>query len=204
MPNWCINQLEVTGPDADLDRFLEATTSDADDNGDRHLSFDRLVPMPAEYEQGELWYNWRIEHWGTKWDLGTDTDSVPVVDDDLIFWEFSTAWAPPEPWLLAASEKFPTLTFTLGYDEPGMCFAGVLTVKNGIVDEDRSWQGDSMSWISCAVPNCPSDDDGPVASYAPLDFRDGAPGPETRVAYCDSHRLVEAVVQANREEPDTR
>ena len=43
------------------------------------LSLGRLYPIPAHIDReapviagdrGENWYNWCVEHWGTKWDVG--------------------------------------------------------------------------------------------------------------------------------------
>ena len=45
MPNWVRNDLEITGPEAELERFMaECFTIEAETP---RLDFDRLIPMPA-------------------------------------------------------------------------------------------------------------------------------------------------------------
>lgn len=48
------------------------------------------------------WYEWRIEHWGTKW----DAYDVRWVDEELVF---STAWSPAVPVIRTLSRMFPTV-----------------------------------------------------------------------------------------------
>lgn len=192
MPNWCTNVLAVSGNDDDLTAFLTALGGTDPDKP--RLSFNALVPMPAEMNDGDAWYGWRLEHWGTKWDLSDDDDQNVQLTDTDVSWQFDTAWGPPEVWLRTVAQRFPALTFQLAYDEPGMDFSGVLTITDGQEDEARSWQDRSMSWISCAVPDCPSSDNGPLEARYPDEFLNGPPPADTWTVYCDDHRLVEVVV----------
>ena len=58
-----------------------------------------LIPMPKELEGTHApndtpnWYDWRLDHWGTKWDI-YDV-SYQRLDDKTIALNFSTAWSPP-------------------------------------------------------------------------------------------------------------
>lgn len=52
------------------------------------------------------WYEWRVEHWGTKWN-----SYMPTEDGRRI--SFLTAWTPPEPVYKVLSERFPRVAFTL-------------------------------------------------------------------------------------------
>src|SRR5579871_744602 len=76
MPNVCSNQLTVTGPAPEIERFLEAAQGTDPDGQKQPFSLRSLFPIPAHLDTGEpaastaaeSWYTWCWEHWGTKWD----------------------------------------------------------------------------------------------------------------------------------------
>jgi len=72
----------------------------------------------------QRWYDWRVNHWGTKWDCY----DVEVTDDDPDQFEveFNTAWSPPEPICAAIRDEYPDLAVSWFYDEPGCEIAGYL------------------------------------------------------------------------------
>ena len=72
----------------------------------------------------QRWYDWRVNHWGTKWDCY----DVVVTDEDPDQFEveFNTAWAPPEPICHAIRDEYPDLAISWFYDEPGCEIAGYL------------------------------------------------------------------------------
>ena len=39
------------------------------------------------------WYGWRLEHWGTKWDIYNAT--CERMDENTLVMSFDTAWSPP-------------------------------------------------------------------------------------------------------------
>jgi len=95
------------------------------------------LPMQPTSENGHLapffqstgnpddrWYDWRVNHWGTKW----DAYDVEVTDDDPDCTEitFNTAWSPPEPICYAIRDKYPDISVSWFYDEPGCELAGYL------------------------------------------------------------------------------
>ena len=70
------------------------------------------------------WYDYCVNEWGTKWDVGGNDYNEPQQDSpNKITMSFDSAWAPPT----AAMDKFMDLGFSvrLYYYEPGMCFAGI-------------------------------------------------------------------------------
>lgn len=153
MPNWCMNEIAIQGDKSELKKF-------ADKSKGKDLSLETYYPEP-DYEETEVdpvfprpgetqkksimpdWWNWRVSHWGTKWDLcdieGQDWeirgDGYPTNPFRYEF-HFNTAWSPPEAAFIKISQDFPELTFVLKYAEGGCDFAGQLTVKNGEVLED--------------------------------------------------------------------
>lgn len=161
MPNWCFNNLGISGSKKDVEKVLEFIKGVPDSEGnDVVFDFNEVVPMPKElentvspargkevarqkklakkYGQGN-WYDWRFENWGTKWnsDSGEIIDNWPCMDDRKTTKKeihFSTAWSPPEPVVKALAMKFPKVLFVLQYFEPGMAFAGKLEAKGKSVD----------------------------------------------------------------------
>jgi len=41
------------------------------------------------------WYAWRLENWGTKWDIYNST--CDRIDANALVLQFDTAWSPPIP-----------------------------------------------------------------------------------------------------------
>jgi hypothetical protein len=70
------------------------------------------------------WYDYCVNEWGTKWDVGGNDYNEPQQDSPTkITMAFDSAWAPP----CAAMDKLMDMGFSvrLYYYEPGMCFAGI-------------------------------------------------------------------------------
>ena len=131
MPNWCNNTLTLTHKDPAM--ILRA--KDALDRGEFLSEF---CPMPRELGDAiangqpdaemiekygySSWYDYCVNEWGTKWDVGEDgaTDIHP--DGTMLNTYFDSAWSPP----IGAYEKLEQLGFTVDayYYEGGMAYAG--------------------------------------------------------------------------------
>lgn len=81
------------------------------------------------------WYNWRLEHWGTKWGA---YDGLPLEECTApsgkrkVKLSFSSAWSPlGDPIWHALAARFPTLRFTVHYYEAGMGFKGKIKIRPG-------------------------------------------------------------------------
>jgi hypothetical protein len=97
---------------------------------------DRYVD---EYGHAD-WYSWAIDNWGTKWNacdsrmgesrLDKDTDTLTQVIT------FNTAWATPEPVLLALSEQYPTvqLNVTFADEDAGFNCGSYCLFKGAEID----------------------------------------------------------------------
>ena len=70
----------------------------------------------------DRWYHWCIQNWGTKWDACDK--SVEYEDSEILALTFNTAWSPPEGIVEKLREKYPELSFSCFYDEPGCEIAG--------------------------------------------------------------------------------
>lgn len=91
----------------------------------------RKIPEYLRIFGAENWYDWSCINWGTKWDACEPT----VLNNDYLGFQvnFDTAWSPPIPWVMKCEELYPKLSFTLEYEEGGMCFKGVY--QNGVDTE---------------------------------------------------------------------
>ena len=134
MPNWCNNTLSLTGPKEKITAIYNKAKKD-------DALLQQLKPMPEALEgttspapkEGKVqplvdgfdnWYDWRVQNWGTKWDV--DMDGLELSDDGTTItgW-FDSAWAPP----IHAFEYFLTdnedCSIKSYYYEGGMDFAGL-------------------------------------------------------------------------------
>jgi hypothetical protein len=148
MPNWCNNSVEIYHEDpAMIERVRKAFNDGA--------LLNEFIPIPESLkivagcvgdpdEQKKLeedternrqvhgygnWYDFCVNEWGTKWDIGADGNPPQDIPSGLML-GFESAWAPP----CAAYEKLTEQGFRIRamYFEPGMAFAGVW--DNGVDD----------------------------------------------------------------------
>lgn len=122
MPNWCQNKLTVSHDDPSmLDRFVQAYNAGKVCN--------EFIPQPENI--GDGWFDWCVDNWGTKWDIGADigTDhaeryglKATVVDNEANC-SFDSAWSPP----IGLYEKLVELGYKVhaSYFEGGMAFGGI-------------------------------------------------------------------------------
>ena len=134
MPNWCSNFLKVSGNIHELNKFKELTLVHKDN--ELNFTMEVLHPTPEDklQESGSNpgWYSWRVDNWGTKWDV---TEScINVNEDEYLEITYDTAWGPNSAFIQYAAKAFPTLSFSLAYEEAGMGFCGLYGVTGN--DED--------------------------------------------------------------------
>jgi hypothetical protein len=151
MPNWCQCKLNISGSKKELARFARENKSRG-----RSLSFEKLLPTPdslletvsPKLGSGDLekdmhrhmleitgqaqpsdWYTWRVQKWGTKWDVG-DGIRFEKTEDGVLY-GFDTAWSPPLAWMGAAAKAYPALKFDIKYCECGNDFSGRVIYEGG-------------------------------------------------------------------------
>ena len=142
MPNWCSNNLQIFGPEADVSRFKEQVVGHSPwlhdkDQEQNILNFHNLVPIPPEIlaaSYGDTGFDWEREHWGCKWGA-CETRLVDEWEGHLHY-SFETAWTPPLAFLEKIARQWPTLKFLLDYEELSMGFKGI-TKAAGAVMEDH-------------------------------------------------------------------
>jgi len=144
MPNWCQNQLTLRHKDSrEVERAIAAFQ--------RGKLLNEFVPCPQELQDEstgfanadvkadrvakygyESWYDWSVQHWGTKWDVGGEDRGYAEFDEHTVVMDFDSAWAPP----IAAMQALEQQGFEIKilYNEPGMAFCGWY-VTGGINEE---------------------------------------------------------------------
>ena len=141
MPNWCNNSVEIYHADPAM---IERVRKGFNDGG----LLSELLPCPqeltetvsgsmgedkrAEHEAQQAanvekygyanWYDFCVNEWGTKWDVGADGNPAQDTPGGLML-GFESAWSPP----IGAYEKLTEMGFRIRamYYEPGMAFAGI-------------------------------------------------------------------------------
>ena len=158
MPNWCNNTVTLENSDPAMIERAKAAFLDG-------KFLNEFIPVPEDLhivagsvgaqgspEQTELelkeqanrekhgyatWYEFCVNEWGTKWDVGGDDGYVQDLNGGIML-TFDSAWAPPTN----AYEKLVDMGFRVHatYFEGGMMFAG--DWENG---EDDYYELGSMS-----------------------------------------------------------
>ena len=135
MPNWCNNSISIVGPKDTIKALWDSANNQKDGFG----LLNAMVTMPEELNEteglsdGPNWYEWRVNNWGTKWDVSDEGLEYNEVDEDtaeIVGW-FDSAWAPP----VVAYEQFcndmDNCDLEASYYEPGMDFAGFWSRDGG-------------------------------------------------------------------------
>lgn len=171
MPNWSFNTMRVQADDenekAEVQRlrsFIRRVETDKDGTQiENPFSFQNVIPMPEELKDTiaptkeptskeakalrakygfDNWYDWRWEHWGTKWDsCDASYDKELQENDELdLAIRFDTAWSFPTPVVLKLSRLFPTLTFNYDANEESGAYDFTVEIKDGEVIYYAEWE----------------------------------------------------------------
>ena len=140
MPNWCNNTMYISHPDKKMmkkaltawnsGKFLSTLVPEPDYTKVKvKPTFDTSHitgnPKPDFVEPEQAWWDWRVQNWGTKWDIGWEDyqDKAELNDDNSMFVYFDSAWSPP-------TDAYTTLV-EMGYSiksyyyEGGCAFCGI-------------------------------------------------------------------------------
>ena len=167
MPNWCDNQITITGPNSVIDKIEKIVKEEKDEQG--LLNF--FHPMPAELKDTTAdgskdkkmlakyghsdWYSWATDNWSTKWEVnefyGVDRQHLnDSLDESTISFGFSSAWAPPigtyERFIMNMSEKNLDVSVKAYYYEGGCDFAGCWDDGNDECISPSDYKSDDEYW----------------------------------------------------------
>lgn len=117
MPNWCSNEITISG---DVTKIVQALES-IENKEDRNL-FKTLIDIPQdEYEKD--WYNTNLKYFGTKWDVSYEECDPQEIDDNGLILTPNTAWSPPIEFCVNLAKKYG-VEVDMYYYESGMDFCG--------------------------------------------------------------------------------
>jgi len=182
MPNWCDNNLYISHSDKKMmkkalnawnkGKFLSTLVPEPDYKTVKvKPTFDSShitgKPQPEFVEPDQAWWDWRVQNWGTKWDIGWDDsrDKAELSGDHDMFVNFQSAWSPP----LDAYAKLVEMGYSIRayYFEGGCCFCG--RWEDG---EDEGYSldfpdGESpVQWIEDNIPSDINQEMAIAESYA--------------------------------------
>jgi hypothetical protein len=92
-------------------------------------AYHSVPTFPEKFDmkfEGNDWYNFNNREWGTKWDVAVaEGDEYPTTniqesengENYVVHYNFETAWSRPLPAIEKLSAQYPTLLFTLSYEE---------------------------------------------------------------------------------------
>jgi len=109
------------------------------------LEFDNVKKLlEVKKETGYFyWYDFRVDKWGTKWDI-SEISNIDIQQDSALLY-FDTAWSTPEPIIKELSILYPSLNFNLKYaDEDFGYNVGIYEYENQELMEEYFPEGGSV------------------------------------------------------------
>jgi hypothetical protein len=141
MPNWCNNTVTLEHADPAMIARAKAAFIKGEflaefipvpeslhivagrvGDGDEQKKLEEDTARNIEVHGYGNWYDFAVNEWGTKWDVGGGDGTYNDIEGGIIL-GFESAWAPP----IQAYEKLFYMGFKIRamYYEPGMAFAGI-------------------------------------------------------------------------------
>lgn len=117
MPNWCSNNLQITGTKeeiADIAAKLEACKGQD--------FFDLFTQNAHEASADDDWYAYNLANYGCKWNCNANDWDVESGDGTTISISFDSPWCPPDKIFEQLSQEYESVLAY--YYEPGMAFCG--------------------------------------------------------------------------------
>lgn len=143
MPNWCQNEVVISGyeegSEAELERFVQDCFREVEYQygTEKQISFKKIIPYPESapnkgYQDEEFgkWFNdfghdWCVDNWGTKWEPYEQENRFHYYPDE-IYLNFLTAWSPPQGIYDKISKMLPKCSISWFYKEESCQISGWL------------------------------------------------------------------------------
>jgi len=166
MPNWCSNQIIITG---DYDTLVQLKS--VCEAGEGLLQAIRPMPealrgtssptpLPGQgnykgpqpiVDGHDNWYDWAAANWGTKWDPEVHLEFIDNEDGtaEIQGW-FDSAWSPPIEAFQSLAQDWDSCFIELLYEESGMCFVGCWSSEGA--DDFFEYGGCTSETINDIIP----------------------------------------------------
>lgn len=158
MPDWCLNDLTVSGEAARVELFLEMARGRG---AGEALDFNQFVRYPERFRAADVAHDawdaargarpesgfsaggrsWRMTNWGTKWNAYGSHVTARWGEGrgkgDFTYFanvRFETAYAPPLPVVRFMSQFFTGLRFDLRYLDPETGSVGFVLFRGGVAE----------------------------------------------------------------------
>ena len=141
MSSWCYNDLVVLGPVEAIQAFKVSVCRDKR----QLISAVKSCPIPSDLPS-DAWSDWRLENWGTLWDLSGFNKSYDVwMKPNERGISFRSVEFPPLPLFKMLSEKHPDVSISLRYFNAASSEFQHVYIYRGVVNEvpDPS----ELSWL---------------------------------------------------------
>lgn len=183
MPNWCENYARITVPNKQEADILMAVFDDRKETYEQYRKdyvsgtnglpyfgeepmglLGYILPMPKTFEEDTTphqnvpdWYTWRVNNWGTKWEVDIESGDVTVDENDdgtvTLSMNFDSAWSPPVGVYEEIANRDGWEVFAT-YIEGGMCFIGYFEdgenynydIGDRKTTDAPDWLVDDYSW----------------------------------------------------------
>lgn len=117
----------------------------ADEKANHYALIEQAERAKAETGY-DNWYDWASDNWGTKWDVEVLATGVDHGATSTVTLWGDSAWSPPISLLANLSEKYPQLTFSVSYFEPGMDYIGAAVFQDGRMAESEASFSEHLPW----------------------------------------------------------
>lgn len=141
MPNWCNNNISIQGSTETVKTLWDQAKSNWDN--EQYGLLNAMAPIPEALkgtrspspddgsqpfvDGHDNWYDWCVNNWGTKWDIGEEGLEFTDNGDgtaSITGW-FESAWAPPIEAYNKFLDDMDGCSLYATYEEGGMDFAGI-------------------------------------------------------------------------------
>jgi len=141
MSSWCYNDVVLLGDVEAIQAFKVAVCRDKR----QLISAVKSCPIPSDLPS-DAWSDWRLENWGTLWDLSGFNKSYDVwMKPNERGISFRSVEFPPLPLFKMLSEKHPDVSISLRYFNAASSEFQHVYIYRGVVNEvpDPS----ELSWL---------------------------------------------------------
>lgn len=133
MPNWCENNIVITGDKEKMKPIFDILNRIKDLSGEDGYVMQNLIGLDDALHKEVGWYDHNIERYGTKWDFTLENYACNI-GDECISINNSTAWSPPINFLIHLCNKYD-VSANIQYFEPGVDYSGDAEISKDFCED---------------------------------------------------------------------